>query len=135
MRKTYNFGLYWEERARLCLYNSDGANFYQILPKKTDLIVKHYYFDAFAHTALKEKLKALMVQTLLITGVRTELSIDATAKRALSEGFKVTLIADLIATYQENQVYQRQFLKVFDRYYGEVKKSSMIINELRDQYL
>jgi len=124
-----------EERARLCLLNSYGANFYEVLPKKPDLIIKHRYFDAFAHTQLREKLEAQTVQTLLIAGVRTELSIDATAKRAVSEGFKVVLLADLLATYQENQTYQQQFLKVFDRYYGEVKKSAGIINELRDQYL
>lgn len=124
-----------EERARLCLLNSHGADFYGVVPKKPDLVVKHRYFDVFAHTQLKEKLETQTVQTLLMAGVRTELSIDATAKRAVSEGFKVILLSDLLATYQENLTYQQQFLKVFDRYYGEVKKSVAIINELRDQYL
>ena len=56
--------------------------------------------------------------------------IEATAKRAVSEGFSVILIKDLVSTYKENRVYEKQFLKLFDRYYGYVTKQALIVNKL-----
>jgi nicotinamidase-related amidase len=109
-----------EERARMCLLNSRGSELYGILPKNGERVIKHCFYDIFAQTELKALLSKLGVKTLLITGVRTELSVDATAKRAISEGFEVVILKDLVGTYAQMQPIQRRLLEVFDRYYGHV---------------
>lgn len=124
-----------EEKARLCLLNSSGADFYSLIPKDPDVVVVQRYFDAFAKTNLKQQLKDQGVNNLLITGVRTELSVEATAKRAISEGFEVILLRDLIATYSEHRQYQDLFFHFFNRYYGTVKLSREVFSDLQDYYL
>jgi len=109
-----------EEKARMCLLDSRGSQLYQILPKEGETTVKHCYYDAFADTQLKTLLEQHNIRTLLITGVRTELSVDATAKRAISEGFEVIILENLVGTYTEMQSVQKRLLGVFDRYYGYV---------------
>lgn len=117
------------ERYRLCLLNSKGSKLYYFHPDE-DLVLQKKYYDAFAETDLKKFLKHKKIDTLLITGVRTELGVDATAKRAIAEGFTVFLVSDLIATYKENLLMHNQFLKTFNRYYGDVLESEKIIEML-----
>lgn len=124
-----------EEKARMCLYNSSGANIYYFRPKEPDIVIKHSFYDAFANTSLSKVLYRKGINTLIIAGVRTELSVDATAKRAISEGLEVVLPSDLVSTYQEKLSLQKQFLELFNRYYGNVKKSEEILIDLQDQYL
>jgi|GEM_PF-1488861 len=119
-----------EEKARLCLLDSQGSNLYQVLPKEGEVTLQHRYYDAFSETELKEILKRKKIMTLLIAGVRAELSVDATAKRAISEGFEVILLKNLIATYAQQQSVQKQLFKVFERYYGEVICWEKLVEEL-----
>lgn len=119
-----------EEKARFCLFNSRGSHLYYLKPSGSDSIVKIRYYDAFAHTELRQRLLQKKIRTLIITGVRTELSIDASAKRAVSEGLEVVVAKDMVNTYRENQVYQNAFLKLFGRYWGEILNSNQIIEAL-----
>ena len=121
-----------EEKARICLLNSRGANLYYFKPNDADVVVQQRYYDAFAQSQLQSYLDKKQIKTLIITGVRSELSIDATAKRAINEGYEVIVVKDLIATYQERLTSQKQFLEIFDRYYGYVMDSSVIIDALQD---
>ena len=119
-----------EEKARMCLLNSRGSNFYKCQPLENDLVVKHNYYDAFAGSSLNMHLKKMRTKTLIITGVRSELSVDMTAKRGISEGYEVIVVSDLIATYRQNSIAEKQFLKIFDRYYGNVLPSDKVYSNL-----
>jgi ureidoacrylate peracid hydrolase len=119
-----------EERARLCLRDSRGSEFYGIKPKTDDIVIAKYYYDSFAGTTLLSVLESLKIKTLLISGVRTELGVDSTAKRAVSEGFTMIVLKDLIATYKENLPQHEVFLKVFNRYYGYAVTANNILDIL-----
>ncbi len=119
-----------EERARLCLLNSRGSETYFLKPKDGDWLVKKRYYDAFANTNLLERLLKLKIDTLVLAGVRTELGVDATAKRAVAEGFNVVILSDLVGTYKENQGLHQSFLKVFQRYYGDVMDSGKFLDDI-----
>lgn len=119
-----------EEKARMCLLDSEGSQLYFLKPKSEEIIVKHRYYDAFAETELFNVLKRKKIKTLLIVGVRTELSVDQTAKRAVSEGFEVVIVSDLVSSYREKKPLERELLSVFDRYFGYVAKSETLIEHL-----
>jgi nicotinamidase-related amidase len=122
-----------QERARLCLLNSQGAKLYFLKPTSTDKLIQKRFFDAFAGTELKTVLKKQNVKTLIITGVRSELGVEATAKRAVAEGYTVIMVSDLIGTYGENQRFEQNLLKLFDRYYGYVFPTAKIKEMIEDQ--
>lgn len=65
-----------------------------LTPADGDLVVRKRACDAFYGTPLRDELAARGVRHLIVTGVQTELCIDATCRRAASEGFDVTLVAD-----------------------------------------
>jgi len=90
------------------------------------VVIDKPHFDAFAQTSLLEMLREKGIKTILITGVRTEICVDATAKRATSEGFDTIVISDLVATYDDKEDVHNQVLNFFDKYYGFVARSDIV---------
>ena len=95
------------------------------VPHKAIIIDKPHY-DAFAYTNLLRLLNEYDIETVLITGVRTEICVDATAKRAASEGFYSVIVSDLVATYDDKDQVQKEILAFFDKYYGYVMDSDAL---------
>lgn len=63
-----------------------------------DLRVEKTASDAFYQTSLQQNLEQLGVDTLIVAGMQSEYCVDATARRALSQGFDVILLADCHTT-------------------------------------
>ena len=75
-----------------------GGADWQFVPTLTpvggELVINKRASDAFYDTPLRDELTARGIQRLVVAGVMSELCIDATCRRASSEGFDVTLVAD-----------------------------------------
>ncbi|MFI5272144.1 MAG: cysteine hydrolase family protein [Ktedonobacterales bacterium] len=69
-----------------------------IAPRADDLIVHKRASDAFYKTSLQRALDARGVMRLVVAGAMTEYCVDTTCRRALSQGYDVTLVADGHAT-------------------------------------
>ncbi len=65
-----------------------------LTPAEGELVIHKRASDAFYGTPLGQELAARGVRHLVITGMQTEYCVDATCRRAISEGFDVTLVAD-----------------------------------------
>lgn len=66
----------------------------ELIQAEGDIRLSKYTPGAFAHTGLEDKLKALGVTQVVITGVVTSGGVDATARQAYELGFNVTLPTD-----------------------------------------
>ncbi|MFM8690034.1 MAG: cysteine hydrolase family protein [Candidatus Limnocylindrus sp.] len=55
--------------------------------------------DSFHETGLLEDLRAAGVTTLVIAGMQSDHCINATTRRAVREGFRVTLVSDTHSTF------------------------------------
>lgn len=79
-----------------------GAPGWQLHPDlaaaDSDLRVEKTASDAFYQTSLQQELEQLGVDTLIMAGMQTEYCVDATARRALSQGFDVILLGDCHTT-------------------------------------
>jgi len=60
----------------------------------TDQLLEKTASDSFYRTDLEERLRALSVRELIVTGLQTEFCVDATCRAALSRDFDVVLVAD-----------------------------------------
>ncbi len=60
----------------------------------TDQFLEKTASDSFYGTDLEERLRALAVRELIITGLQTEFCVDATCRAALSRDFDIVLVAD-----------------------------------------
>ena len=75
-----------------------GGPDWQFVPELTpvgdELVINKRASDSFYNTPLLQELTTRGIKHLVVTGVMTHLCIDATCRRATSEGFQVTLVAD-----------------------------------------
>src|SRR5262245_38975688 len=69
-----------------------------IAPIAGELVIRKRASDSFYQTSLQHDLRALGIQHLVITGMRTEMCVDTTSRRAISLGYDVTLVGDAHAT-------------------------------------
>ncbi|MFZ6735284.1 cysteine hydrolase family protein [Undibacterium sp. Ji42W] len=65
-----------------------------LLPLASEHVVEKNVTDAFAHTGLERWLHVRAIKDLVIVGVSTNNSVEATARSAGNLGFNTTVVAD-----------------------------------------
>lgn len=116
----------------ICVEGTKGAEIYYLTPTSKDRIIKKQYYDAFSGTDLLDQLKKRHIETLLITGVWTDMCVDATAKRSFGEGFNIIVLSDLVSTIDNRLDRQNVVLKDLDRYFGFVKSSKAVLTMMSE---
>ena len=91
-----------------------------LTPDKGELVIHKRACDAFYGTPLLEELTARDVRRLIVTGVQTELCVDATCRRAASEGFDVILVADGHTTEDTPNLPAAQIIAHHNRTLGQL---------------
>jgi ureidoacrylate peracid hydrolase len=108
-----------------CLTGSWGADFYVVEPRAGEPIVIKHRYSAFMGTELDGLLKQRGIQSLLLTGVATDVCVESTARDAYFLDYYVTVIADCSAAARER--YHLDALDRCDRDYGGVATSADVI--------
>jgi nicotinamidase-related amidase len=93
-----------------------------------DIVVTKRTWGAFAGTDLEDRLKALGVTQVVVTGVATGTGVEATARQAYEAGFNVTLALDAM-TDTRPEAHDYSIRNVFPRL-GETGTSQEIIDFL-----
>lgn len=65
-----------------------------LVPLMNELVIEKSNFNSFYQTNLHEELSKLEIEHLVICGVMTDLSIDATVRNAKELNYQVTLLSD-----------------------------------------
>ena len=71
----------------------------ELLPVGSEKVYRKTTTDSFHETGLLEDLHAAGVTDLVIAGMQSNYCIDATTRRAVTEGFNVTLVSDAHSTF------------------------------------
>lgn len=94
-----------------------GADFYQtVQPIKGETIIKKHYPNSFKDTQLLNHLIKNQINHLVICGMITHLSIDATVRAAQDLGFTVTVVEDACAA--QNLEYNQHSISSQDAHYA-----------------
>lgn len=112
----------------VCAPNSWGADFYKIKPKNKDYVIEKHTYDVFSNPQTDEILKRHEIKTLIITGVNTDVCVDTTLRSAFTRGYQIIVPKDLVGTM--NTQGEEYYLKIFDRFFGDVVHSQDIIGYL-----
>lgn len=109
-----------------------GADFYHnVQPLKGETIVKKHYPNSFKDTILLNHLIKNQINHLVICGMMTHLTIDATVRAAFDLGFSCTVLHDACAARQlefhhtaiHAQNVQYSFLAALQQNYASVLSS------------
>ncbi|MFJ5624638.1 cysteine hydrolase family protein [Peribacillus loiseleuriae] len=97
-----------------------------IAPTKEDTILEKNHPDSFQETNLQQELAIRGVKRIVITGIQTEVCVDATCRHAFSLGYDVVLVKDGHTTYDSEFLMTSQIInhhnKVLHQWFANVKK-------------
>ena len=109
-----------------CREGSWGAEFYEgISPLPSERVVIKHRYSAFINTDLNTVLKARGIQSVLVTGVATNVCVETTARDAYMFDYYVTMVEDCSAAYDAK--LHMATLENMRRHFGLVASSDEVI--------
>lgn len=81
-----------------CVTGSWGADFYRVKPAGSDLVVRKHRYSAFIDTELDMILRVRGIETLIMTGVATNVCVESTARDGFMKDYYIVFTADATAT-------------------------------------
>jgi nicotinamidase-related amidase len=105
-----------------------------ILPEflaETDLVVEKNKDSGFYETSLHEDLRRLNVDTLIVTGMQTQICVQTTAADAFFRGYNVWVASDCVVSTKE--VDKLRALQWLSGYCATVADSSEILSTLDEK--
>lgn len=84
----------------LCMADSEGAEFIdELKPRDGELVIHKHRYSAFKGTDLDLVLRARGVQTVIVTGVSTNVCVESTLRDGFETGYYVAIPADATASW------------------------------------
>lgn len=117
-------------------YGAEGWEIHDgIKPLEEESIIDKRFNSAFHGTNLKELLDARGITTLVITGLQTELCVDATLKGAFDRGYRIWVPEDAHSTFDDAVLSAEQIRRFYTRSqwpgrYAEVLSDDAVIERL-----
>ena len=114
-------------------YGTDGWRIHPaIAPHDGEPVIAKTMPDSFYETRLRDELTARGIKRLIITGIQTELCVDTTTRRAVSEGYDVTLASDAHSTWKSGELTAAQIIahhnNILGDWFATVKPTSEIVS-------
>jgi nicotinamidase-related amidase len=94
----------------------------EIAPESDDVVIDKTTFGAFNGSTIDETLRRMRIDTLLVTGVSTNLCVETTARDAADRGYGVILVDECLADYDEGA--QQAALAAFHFNFGRVMRTA-----------
>ncbi|MBW4082368.1 cysteine hydrolase family protein [Paenibacillus sp. S150] len=102
----------------VCRRGSWGAEFYEVAPLPEEIVVNKHRYSAFIHTRLDSVLRSLQIETLIMTGVSTNVCVESTARDGFMLDYHIVLVGDACASY--SQAAHEMTLENMKGYFGVV---------------
>jgi ureidoacrylate peracid hydrolase len=108
----------------ICRPNSWGAELYKVAPQKGDFIVTKHRFSGFVGTDLDLVLRSKKVDTLLITGVATNICVETTARDGFNLDYRIILVEDCCGAFSPEE--HDSTVTNITKYFGIVGNSKVL---------
>lgn len=106
----------------------DGDFIDELKPNDDDFIIKKNRFSAFYNTKLEEILRGLDIETLVVTGIATNICVESTIRDAFYRDFNVFVPREATASYTIEQ--EQGALGNFEFAFARIKSLEEILIEL-----
>ena len=105
------------------------AEFYRVIPQPGDVVIPKYKYSGFVSTYLDQYLRTKGINTLIITGIATNVCVESTARDGFMREYHIVIPSDL--TEGTSAEAKQWSLLNLDMFFGEVVSSSDILNALK----
>lgn len=113
----------------ICRPESWGAEFYKVKPLTADFIVTKHRFSGFVGTDLDLVLRSKGIETLLMTGVATNVCVETTARDGFNRDYRIILIEDCCAAFSPEE--HASTITNINKYFGTVTNSQVLVELIR----
>lgn len=93
-----------------------------------DILITKRHWGAFAGTPLEQELRKRGVDTVVLTGISTNIGVESTARQGTGLGFAFVIVEDACSARDAND-HQHSVEKIFPRL-GRVRKADEVIAAL-----
>jgi ureidoacrylate peracid hydrolase len=104
---------------RAAIARSWGAEFYRVAPLEHEPVINKFRYSGFVGTSLDQALKTFKRETVIMTGVATNVCVESTARHAVFLDYRVVFMADATAT-ADGEAIQKATLYNMERHFGRV---------------
>jgi ureidoacrylate peracid hydrolase len=101
-----------------CRTGTWGAEFFEVSPQPGEIIVNKHRYSAFINTRLDSVLRTLKAETLILTGVATNVCVESTARDGYMKDYNIALIKDACGAYSQRA--HDMTLENIDNHFGSV---------------
>ncbi len=117
---------------RLLVRGEPGHDFIETLrPLENEIVIDKPGYSAFPHTALQQILTKKKIETLILTGVTTEVCVSSTLRSAVDLGYRCITVSDASASGDPSlHKASLAMIGVEGGIFGEVATTSDVINRL-----
>ncbi len=112
--------------SRAAIARSWGAEFYRVEPRDNEPIINKFRYSGFVGTSLDQALSTYKRDTLIMTGVATNVCVESTARDAVFLDYRVVFMSDATAT-ADGDAIQKATLYNIERHFGRVAATDEII--------
>jgi ureidoacrylate peracid hydrolase len=109
----------------LCRTGSWGADFFEVAPQPAEVIVNKHRYCAFINTRLDSVLRTMKIETLVMTGVSTNVCVESTARHGFMLDYNIALVKDACASTSRTE--HDMTLENIDGYFGSVVSVNQLI--------
>jgi len=113
-------------------FSGDGPNSArtvdELTPRPDELVVQGYTYDKFYGTPLDLALRSRDVRWLIVTGVVTDVCVNATLMSAASRDYRVTAVTDGVATLWPE--IQAACFEIWKRKFARLRTTAELVEEL-----
>jgi len=117
---------------RLLVRGEAGHDFIdELRPVATEIVIDKPGYSAFAHTDLDHRLRLRGIDTLLLSGITTEVCVSSTLRDAIDRGYSCITISDACASgFRDLHDAALRMIAVEGGIFGAVSSSDKIIAAL-----
>jgi biuret amidohydrolase len=100
-----------------------------LAPLKAELVVASHGYDKFLDTPLDLALRSRGITHLLVTGVTTDICVNATVLSAANRNYRVTVVTDGVATIDDS--LQAACFTIWERKFARLRSAAQVLSELK----
>jgi len=99
--------------------------FFEVVPRPGEVVISKYRYSGFVSTYLERYLRANSVQTLVITGVATNVCVESTARDGFMRDYSVVIPHDM--TEGTSPEAKRWSLETLGNFFAEIVASEELL--------
>lgn len=101
----------------------------ELAPLEDELVLASHVYDKFLDTPLDLALRSRGITHLLVTGVTTDVCVNATVLSAANRNYRVTVVTDGVATIDDS--LQAACFTIWKRKFARLRSAAQVLSELK----